>query len=130
MQSVPSAKVAERSRSEQLCLDEVPRIGPERYDRGVELLSRGRIGDVYSRMAVLAASPGKHVLDLGCGTGGVALPCAARGAHVVAIDSNAGMLEIAGAPTGLVRIGKPGRDSPVLLTGNFTLTVRRLFNVL
>ena len=30
------------------------------------------------------------------------------------------------ARTGLVRIGNPGRDSPVLVTGNFTLTVRRL----
>jgi len=29
------------------------------------------------------------------------------------------------APTGVVRIGSPGRDAPVLLTGNFTLTVRR-----
>ncbi len=31
---------------------------------------------------------------------------------------------------GLVRIGDPGRDAPVLLTGNFTLTVRRLKQVL
>lgn len=30
------------------------------------------------------------------------------------------------APTGLIRIGNPGRNSPVLVTGNFTLTVRRL----
>jgi NAD-dependent dihydropyrimidine dehydrogenase PreA subunit len=30
------------------------------------------------------------------------------------------------AATGLFPIGDPGRDSPVLLTGNFTLTVRRL----
>jgi len=30
------------------------------------------------------------------------------------------------APTGLVRLGDPGRASPVLLTGNFTLTVGRL----
>jgi len=28
--------------------------------------------------------------------------------------------------TGLVRIGRPGRDSPVLLTGNFRLTVERV----
>ena len=70
---------------------------PERYDRGVELLSRGRIADVYERIAEYAASPGKRVLDVGCGTGGVSLACAARGAHVVAIDSNAGMLEIARA---------------------------------
>ena len=34
------------------------------------------------------------------------------------------------APTGLVRIGDPGPESPVLLTGNFTLTVRRLRRVL
>jgi NAD-dependent dihydropyrimidine dehydrogenase PreA subunit len=34
------------------------------------------------------------------------------------------------APTGLVRIGAPDRDSPVLLTGNFTLTVRRLRDTL
>lgn len=30
------------------------------------------------------------------------------------------------APTGLFRIGNPERGSPVLVTGNFTLTVRRL----
>jgi NAD-dependent dihydropyrimidine dehydrogenase PreA subunit len=30
------------------------------------------------------------------------------------------------APTGLVAIGKPDRSSPVLATGNYTLTVRRL----
>ncbi len=30
------------------------------------------------------------------------------------------------APTGLVRIGEPGPASPVLVTGNFTLTVHRL----
>ena len=34
------------------------------------------------------------------------------------------------APTGLVRIGKPGRGSPVLVSGNFTLTVRRLCDAL
>jgi len=34
------------------------------------------------------------------------------------------------ARVGLVRIGNPDRHSPVLLTGNFTLTVRRLRKVL
>lgn len=34
------------------------------------------------------------------------------------------------APTGLMRVGRPGRRSPVLVTGNFTLTVRRLRDVL
>ncbi len=33
-------------------------------------------------------------------------------------------------PTGLRRVGNPGRDSPVLLTGNFRLTVERLIRAL
>jgi len=70
---------------------------PERYDRGIKTLSRGRIAGVYERIADLAAGPGKRVLDLGCGTGGVSLACAARGARVVAIDINAQMLEVARA---------------------------------
>jgi len=70
---------------------------PERYDRGVELLSAGRIAEVYEQIAEHVAAPGRRVLDIGCGTGGVSLACAARGARVAAIDPNAGMLEIARA---------------------------------
>jgi ubiquinone/menaquinone biosynthesis C-methylase UbiE len=68
---------------------------PERYDRGIRMLSRGRIEDVYARIAALAAGPGKRILDVGCGTGGVSLACAARGATVTGIDVDAGMLEVA-----------------------------------
>jgi demethylmenaquinone methyltransferase/2-methoxy-6-polyprenyl-1,4-benzoquinol methylase len=66
-----------------------------RYDRGMRLLSRGRIATVYTALAELAATSTRRVLDLGCGTGGVALACAARGAAVVGIDINADMLEVA-----------------------------------
>jgi ubiquinone/menaquinone biosynthesis C-methylase UbiE len=66
-----------------------------RYDRGIRLLSRGRIHRVYEAVAERVASPGRRILDIGCGTGAVALACAARGAHVTAIDVNAGMLEVA-----------------------------------
>lgn len=34
------------------------------------------------------------------------------------------------APTGLIRVGNPGRNSPVMVTGNYTLTVRRLTEAL
>ncbi len=68
---------------------------PQRYDRGISVLSRGRINEVYERIAALAAAPGKRVLDVGCGTGGVTLACAARGAVAVGIDKDAGMLEVA-----------------------------------
>ncbi len=68
---------------------------PQRYDRGIRMLSRGAIDGVYRRIAERVARPGVQVLDIGCGTGNVALACAARGAHVVGIDKNAGMLEVA-----------------------------------
>lgn len=66
-----------------------------RYDRGMRLLSRGRIDRVYEAVAERAASPGRRVLDVGCGTGAVALACAALGADVTAIDINSEMLEVA-----------------------------------
>lgn len=70
---------------------------PDRYDRGIRILSRGRIDEVYSRIADLVAAPGRRVLDIGCGTGGVSIACAARGADVVGIDRSPGMLEVAKA---------------------------------
>lgn len=70
---------------------------PGRYDRGIWFLSRGRIGAVYETIAGSAACEGKAILDIGCGTGNVSIACASRGASVVGIDINAGMLEIARA---------------------------------
>ena len=72
---------------------------PDRYDRGIRLLSHGRIGEVYARIAEIVAAPGRRVLDLGCGTGGVARACAAHGADVIGIDRNPGMLEVVRAKT-------------------------------
>jgi demethylmenaquinone methyltransferase/2-methoxy-6-polyprenyl-1,4-benzoquinol methylase len=68
---------------------------PQRYDRGIRMLSGGRIAEVYERIAGLVAAPGKRILDIGCGTGGVTVACAARGATVIGIDIDAGMLEMA-----------------------------------
>lgn len=70
---------------------------PERYDRGISMLSGGRIGEVYQRIAEIAAVPARRVLDIGCGTGAVTLACAARGAVVTGIDINAEMLDVARA---------------------------------
>jgi ubiquinone/menaquinone biosynthesis C-methylase UbiE len=68
---------------------------PERYDRGIRLLSGGHIQEAYDRIAALAAAPGRRILDIGCGTGGVSIACAARGAIVTGIDIDASMLEVA-----------------------------------
>jgi ubiquinone/menaquinone biosynthesis C-methylase UbiE len=68
---------------------------PNRYDRGIKMLSRGRITEVYLKIAEMVAAPGKRILDIGCGTGNVSLACAACGATVIGVDSNAEMLEVA-----------------------------------
>jgi ubiquinone/menaquinone biosynthesis C-methylase UbiE len=75
---------------------------PSRYDRGIELLSGGRIGSVYDRIAQLVARPGVDVLDVGCGTGAVSIACAKRGATVTGIDRDAGMLEIAASKSNAI----------------------------
>lgn len=69
----------------------------QRYDLGMRWLSLGRMGAVYRAVAEAATSgrTAPQVLDVGCGTGGVALACAERGAEVVAIDRDAGMLAVA-----------------------------------
>lgn len=68
---------------------------PQRYDRGMRLLFGTTLAAVHEELAERVAAPGARVLDLGCGTGGVALACAARGADVVGIDRDPGMLEVA-----------------------------------
>jgi len=67
---------------------------PRRYDLGIWLLSLGRIGRVHARMAEQAQA-GERILDIGCGTGSLALRCASRGAQVTAIDISPQMLDVA-----------------------------------
>jgi ubiquinone/menaquinone biosynthesis C-methylase UbiE len=66
---------------------------PKRYDLGIRLLSWGRINSVYERVAELAR--GTDVLDLGCGTGGLAHRLAARGHRVTGVDLSPEMLDMA-----------------------------------
>ncbi len=56
------------------------------------------IADLHRAVAdAVAARPGERVLDLGCGTGGVAELLAETGADVVGIDLAPGLIEIATA---------------------------------
>jgi len=67
---------------------------PRRYDLGIRLLTLGSLEKAYDRLA-RHVGRGERALDLGCGTGALALRAARRGAAVKGIDTNAQMLEIA-----------------------------------
>ena len=67
---------------------------PKRYDRGIRILTLGRLDQVYDRLTS-HIKKGQRVLDIGCGTGALTLRAARRGAIVKGIDINPQMLEIA-----------------------------------
>jgi trans-aconitate 2-methyltransferase len=61
---------------------------PRLYDRHSFVWQQGE-----SLLGLLEPQPGKHVLDLGCGTGQLTARIAEAGASVVGLDSSAEMLE-------------------------------------
>ncbi len=67
---------------------------PQRYDAGMRLITLGRLDAAYDRLAG-RVRVGERVLDLGCGTGALTLRAACRGARVLGVDVDAGMLAIA-----------------------------------
>ena len=65
---------------------------PGDYDRGIQLLTLGRLTPLKARIAADHVQPGDRVLEIGCGTGTLALMMAQRGATVVGIDASPLML--------------------------------------
>ena len=63
------------------------------YDRSFSFVTSYGAG----LLDLLDAQPGERILDVGCGTGHQAAELAARGAHVVGIDADAAMLDVARA---------------------------------
>ena len=65
---------------------------PRDYDRGIQILTLGRIHRVKERIANTYIQPGMRVLEIGCGTGTLTTMMAAKGAIVTGIDASPTML--------------------------------------
>jgi SAM-dependent methyltransferase len=109
--------------------------------RWLEETGGTRGADYHARFEALAASgvdvhgeaayvdallpPGSSVLDAGCGTGRVAVELARRGHHVVGVDNDASMLDVARTHGGvtwelqdLAALDLPHRFDLVVAAGN------------
>ena len=65
---------------------------PQDYDRGIRLLTLGRIQRIKRKIANHYLRDGARVLEIGCGTGTLTRMMAQRGAVVTAIDASPRML--------------------------------------
>lgn len=71
---------------------------PDRYDAGMRAITLGRVARLHAAAAwAAAASPGRRVLEIGCGTGAVTERLVALGTQVTAIDQSPEMIERAKA---------------------------------
>ena len=68
---------------------------PERYDRGISLISLGRSEKIKKKLVDDNVQPGFKILEIGCGTGTMALLAARKGATVTGFDVSGPMLEVA-----------------------------------
>lgn len=67
----------------------------QRYDAGIKILSLGQIKKIQGEIVENYIAGGDKVLEIGCGTGTLAILCAEKGASVVGFDISPQMLSIA-----------------------------------
>jgi len=68
---------------------------PAKYDRGMRLLTLGRIDRIKREIASTWVEADDAVLEIGCGTGALAALMSERGVDVVGIDVSERMLAVA-----------------------------------
>lgn len=83
---------------------------PRRYDRGISWLSFGQLGKIQRRLVEENGLRGFQVLEIGVGTGTMALLAADVGAHITGFDVSGAMLDIARE-----KIRNAGRENAVEL---------------
>jgi len=68
---------------------------PADYDRGIRLLTLGRIRQIQQWIVDTYVRKGIRILEIGCGTGTLAVMMAEKGAVITAIDASPSMLGVA-----------------------------------
>ena len=68
---------------------------PRRYDRGIAWLSLGASERAKDQLINELVAPGMRVLEVGCGTGTLAVLAAQKGARVLGFDVSGPMLQVA-----------------------------------
>ena len=68
---------------------------PQRYDWGLHVISLGHINKIRWHIVNNFIDPGNRVLDIGCGTGTLAVMMAIKGARVDGFDLSKNMLAVA-----------------------------------
>ncbi len=68
---------------------------PKDYDRGIQLITLGRLHVIKERIASASGLDGKRVLEIGCGTGSLSIMLARQGAIVTGVDAAPAMLAVA-----------------------------------
>ncbi|MFX1303813.1 MAG: corrinoid protein-associated methyltransferase CpaM [Promethearchaeota archaeon] len=67
----------------------------EKYDKGIEILTLGRLSKIKNHIANNLVEKDETILDIGMGTGTFAILCAKKGVRVTGIDYSEKMLEVA-----------------------------------
>ena len=83
---------------------------PHRYDWGINFLTKGQAGRIKEQIVTNFVRPDMAILDVGCGTGDLAVRAARVGALVTGVDISEGMLAVAQE-----RVKKNGLENKVVL---------------
>jgi len=96
---------------------------PHRYDWGINLLTGGQADKIKENIVTNFVQPGMAILDVGCGTGDLAVRAAQAGAFVTGVDISEDMLAFARE-----RVKKNGLESKVVLHHAGVVEIDALFD--
>jgi len=96
---------------------------PHRYDWGIDFLTKGEAGKIKEHIVTNFVRSGMAILDVGCGTGDLAVRAAQAGAFVTGIDISQGMLAVAQE-----RVKKNGLENKVVLHHAGVVEIDSLFD--